>query len=284
MLVDRFIEWEKEAGGIHLLNRWITTGIIAVAIIIFISVTQVQVYAENRMADKPVSETANLEKLLRTADWVIGRMDRLVIKWQAGGKGDAQEHAVKLATELGLGVPVQMQQGGHQVYRSEGTFGNAVYDQSARLLLNAVDTDNDGYYIIVQLSGGRNLDRDILFTCHGQVAEGMAKSGLKANWNMSVQGMVHEKNTTNVSATGMKHEANGQLAVMEARLSRVLQMKAMERYEDEATASISYQVTDLPLEIQSGTHALNMQLAVHHVSEQQAARITVGFPVITIEY
>ncbi|PYE43226.1 YwmB family TATA-box binding protein [Paenibacillus barcinonensis] len=267
-----------------MLNRWMTTGIIAVAIIIFISVTQVQVYAENRMADKPVSETANLEKLLRTADWVIGRMDRLVIKWQAGGKGDAQEHAVKLATELGLGVPVQMQQGGHQVYRSEGTFGNAVYDQSARVLLNAVDTDNDGYYIIVQLSGGRNLDRDILFTCHGQVAEGMAKSGLKANWNMSVQGMVHEKNTTNVSATGMKHEANGQLAVMEARLSRVLQMKAMERYEDEATESISYQVTDLPLEIQSGTHALNMQLAVHHVSEQQAARITVGFPVITIEY
>lgn len=101
---------------------------------------------------------------------------------------------------------------------------------------------------------------------------------MKASWNMSVQGMVDE------TATDIKPETDGQLAVMEAKLSRTMKMRAVERYEDEATASISYQAADLPLEIQSGTHRLNMQLAVHQVSGQQAARVTAGFPLITIEY
>jgi hypothetical protein len=61
-------------------------------------------------------------------------------------------------------------------------------------------------------------------------------------------------------------------------------MKEVERYEDAATASVSYQATALPLEILSGLHLLNMQLAVHQVSGQDDARVTVGFPVITIEY
>ncbi|GGH62433.1 hypothetical protein GCM10008014_38890 [Paenibacillus silvae] len=287
-----------------MLNRWMTTGIIAVAIIILISVTHAQVYAENMTAAKPLSETAALEKLLHTADSMIDRTDRLVIKWQAGGKGNAQEHAMKLALELGLAAPVQMWQNGHQVYRSEGTVGAETSGQSTRVLLNAVNTDDEGYYIIVQLSEGRKLDRDALLTWHGQMAEVMEKLGMKASWNMSVQGMVNEahlkdtKNTmdttnatdeinkTNamdVFVTGM-NKTTAQLAVMEAKLSRTMKMRAVERYEDEATASISYQAADLPLEIQSGTHRLNMQLAVHQVSGQQAARVTVGFPLITIEY
>ncbi|WP_426333439.1 YwmB family TATA-box binding protein [Paenibacillus silvae] len=261
-----------------MLNRWMTTGIITVAIIILISVTHAQVYAENMTAAKPLSETAALEKLLHTADSMIDRTDRLVIKWQAGGKGNAQEHAVKLALELGLAAPVQMWQNGHQVYRSEDTIRAEISGQSTRVLLNAVDTDDEGYYIIVQLSGGRNLDRNTLLTWHGQMAEVMEELGMKASWNMSVQGMVDE------TATDIKPETDGQLAVMEAKLSRTMKMKAVERYEDEATASISYQAADLPLAIQSGTHRLNMQLAVHQVSGQQAARVTVGFPLITIEY
>lgn len=36
--------------------------------------------------------------------------------------------------------------------------------------------------------------------------------------------------------------------------------------------------------IQSGEHQVQMQMAVHEDREQQNTRITLGFPLITIEY
>jgi hypothetical protein len=89
---------------------------------------------------------------------------------------------------------------------------------------------------------------------------------------------------SNMAQAGVARKASEQLAALEAKFSRELDMKEVERYEDAATASVSYQATALPLEILSGLHLLNMQLAVHQVSGQDDARVTVGFPVITIEY
>lgn len=262
-------------------------------IIIFIGVTQV--YAENVGAGKTGSgtEIADLEQLLHTADSVIDRADQWVIKWQAEGKGDAYTQAVKLAVELGLGVPVYDLQTGHTVYRSEATVGGSESgsESPVGLLLNVADTDNKGYYVIVQLSGGASLDRQALLALHGQVDKALTESGVKANWNMSVQGMMQEGNVesldteaSNAFQDGVEIKAGKQLAAMEAKLSHDLTMTAVERYEDEATTSVSYEAAELPLQIQSGSHMLNMQLAVHQVSEQDEARITVGFPVITIEY
>lgn len=61
-------------------------------------------------------------------------------------------------------------------------------------------------------------------------------------------------------------------------------MMEVERYEDTATKSVSYQAAEPPLQVQSGPHMLNMRLAVHQISGQGDTRVTVGFPVITIEY
>lgn len=258
-------------------------------IIIFIGVTQV--YAENVGAGEKGSDTemADLEQLLHTADSVIDRADRWVIKWQAEGKGDAYTQAAKLAVELNLGVPVYDLQTGHTVYRSEATIGGS--ESPVGMLLNVADTYNNSYYVIVQLSGGASLDRQALLALHGQVNNALTESGVKANWNMSVQGMMQEGNVeslhteaSNAFQDGVETKAGKQLAVMEAKLSQDLNMTAVERYDDEATTSVSYEAAELPLQIQSGSHMLNMQLAVHQVSGQDEARITVGFPVITIEY
>ncbi|WP_458462648.1 YwmB family TATA-box binding protein, partial [Paenibacillus sp.] len=110
---------------------------------------------------------------------------------------------------------------------------------------------------------------------HKRVDELLVDSGMKATWNMSVQG-------TAVTAT--ESDASEQLALIEKQLSRKVDMASVERYTDAGTASVSYKVADLPLSIKSGSHMLNMQLAVHQVGEQGNNRITVGFPVITIEY
>lgn len=269
------------------------TGVIAIAIIILIGVTQV--YAANVEIETKGSgtEVAELEQLLHTADAVIKHADQWVIKWQVAGHGDARIQAMKLAADLGLEAPVQDVQTGHIVYRSQGKVG--VSESPLGLLLNVASTEQDEYYVIVQLAGRAKLDRQALLALHGQVAEAMTEHDLnEASWNMSVQGKLSEMNegneiTSTIDAsspvqTGAERKGSEQLAALEAKLSDELEMIAVERYEDAATASVSYQATELPLEIMSGSHLLNMQLAVHQVSGQDNARVTVGFPVITIEY
>lgn len=276
-----------------MVKRWMNTGVIAIAIIILIGVTQV--YAANVEVETKGSgtEVAELEQLLHTADAVIKHADQWVIKWQVAGHGDARMQAMKLAADLGLEAPVQDVQTGHIVYRSQGKVG--VSESPIGLLLNVASTEQDEYYVIVQLAGRAKLDRQALLALHGQVAEAMTEHDLnEASWNMSVQGKLSEMNegndiTSTIDASspaqaGAEIKASEQLAALKAKLSREVDMKEVERYEDGATASVSYQATELPLEILSGSHLLNMQLAVHQVSGQDDARVTVGFPVITIEY
>ncbi|SCY68419.1 TATA-box binding [Paenibacillus polysaccharolyticus] len=276
-----------------MVKRWMNTGVIAIAIIILIGVTQV--YAANVEVETKGSgtEVAELEQLLHTADTVIKHADQWVIKWQVAGHGDARMQAMKLAADLGLEAPVQDVQTGHEVYRSQGKVG--VSESPIGLLLNVASTEQDEYYVIVQLAGRAKLDRQALLALHGQVAEAMTEHDLnEASWNMSVQGKLSEMNegndkpatieVSNMAQAGAERKASEQLAALEAKLSDELEMIAVERYEDGATASVSYQEKELPLEIMSGSHLLNMQLAVHQVSGQNDARVTVGFPVITIEY
>ncbi|OMF03628.1 YwmB family TATA-box binding protein [Paenibacillus sp. FSL K6-1122] len=249
-----------------MLNRWMTAGILAMAIIILIGVTQV--YAE-----KNESKAAQLEQLIYTADSVIDNVDRLVIKWQGEGKGDAQAQAVLLAGHLGLEQPVRVRQTGHDVYRSEEIVDTA--NGGVGMLVNVVDTGDNGYYAIVQLSGDAHTDRKALMTLHEEVDQLLVDSGMKATWNMSVQG-------TAVTAT--EHDASQQLELIEKQLSTKVDIASVERYTDVASGSVSYKAAELPLSIKSGSHMLNMQLAVHQVGDEADNRITVGFPVITIEY
>ncbi|MFE6077965.1 YwmB family TATA-box binding protein [Paenibacillus sp. NPDC057886] len=245
-----------------MLNRWMTAGILALAIIILVGMTRV--YAE-----KTESEAVKLEQLIKTADTAIDHVERLVIKWQGEGRGDAKEQAELLAHRLGLQQPERGVQTGHDVYRSE-----MVADaQHAGILVNVVVTGEKEYYAIVQLSGNEHTDLHLLTELHEQVSRLLTDSGMKAAWNFAVQG-------TDSTESG----ASSQLQQIEEQLSGEMDMKAIERYTDNSTASVSYEASDLPIAIKSGAHQLNMQLAVHQNVEQGTNRVTVGFPVITIEY
>jgi hypothetical protein len=245
-----------------MLNRWITAGILALAIIILVGMTHV--YAE-----KTESEAEKLEQLMKRADKVIDHVERLVIKWQGDGHGDAEEQAEMLAQRLGLQHPERVLQTGHDVYRSE-----MVADaQHAGILVNVVVTGENEYYTIVQLSGNEHTDQRLLTTLHEQVSQLLTDSGMKAAWNFAVQGKV-------VTESG----ASSQLKKIEEQMSGDMDMRALERYTDDSTASVSYEASNLPIAIKSGAHNLNMQLAVHQDDEQGVNRVTLGFPVITIEY
>lgn len=61
-------------------------------------------------------------------------------------------------------------------------------------------------------------------------------------------------------------------------------ISAAETYEDAATASISYTVPSTMHTVQSGEHRLALQAAVHKDDVLGGNRVTIGLPLITIEY
>ncbi|MFS0873033.1 YwmB family TATA-box binding protein [Paenibacillus xylanilyticus] len=248
-----------------MLNRWMTAGLVAMALIIVIGMTKV--YAGN--AEKSESEGAKLEQLMKTSNAAIDQIERMIIKWQGQGIGNAQDQAELLAGQLGLPQPILVRQTGHDVYRSE----IQAEEQHAGILVNAVVTGENEYYVIVQLSGDKFTNSSQLTSLHEQVNQTLAESGVEAGWNYAVQGK---------GASGAT--ASIQLQKMEDKLSDRLSMHAAERYTDANTASVSYRVPELSTAIQSGSQILNMQMAVHQDHGKGSNRITLGFPVITIEY
>ncbi|MCG7385240.1 YwmB family TATA-box binding protein [Paenibacillus sp. ACRRY] len=245
-----------------MLNRWMTAGIVAMALIIVISMTKAY-------AGSSESEGAKLEQLIHTSNVAMDQVERMIIKWQGQGTGSAEEQAARLSEQLGLPQPVLGRQTGHDVYRSEVQ----AEGERAGILVNAVVTGENGYYVIVQLAGNRSTELSELISLHEQVDQLLAGSEVGATWNLAVQG----RGTTDASVSN-------QLEEMEAKLSGQLGMHAAERYTDDNTASVSYRVPELPTAIQSGSDVLNMQIAVHQDQDKGSNRITLGFPVITIEY
>ncbi|CAG7650546.1 hypothetical protein PAESOLCIP111_06104 [Paenibacillus solanacearum] len=90
-------------------------------------------------------------------------------------------------------------------------------------------------------------------------------------WNVMAQGLLAEQ-----SAEGAQEAfrtIQGQLAA-----------KAVERYEDAGTVSVSYTSDVLSQSVDSGAHRIHLQAAIHRDSLTKAWRLTIGTPVITTEY
>ncbi|WP_145408745.1 YwmB family TATA-box binding protein [Paenibacillus xylanexedens] len=256
-----------------MLKRWMMTAVLAVAIIMLIGITQV--YAE-----KSVSEGEKLEQMLNTAGAAIEQVDRLVLKWQGQGKGDAQEMASLLADELQLEKPELVRQTGHDVYRSELKVSN----EGVGILVNVVVTGKAEYYTIIQLSGDEESDMSVYLYLHEQVERLLKEVGIKATWNFSVQGTWGEAIVGAENPNNVQVQASTTVRHIEGALSDKLKLSAVEHYEDAGTTSVSYVVPELSLAVNSGLHQLNMQLAVHQDDVLGTNRVTLGFPLITIEY
>ncbi|MGV2685907.1 hypothetical protein GNF82_16400, partial [Clostridium perfringens] len=63
-----------------------------------------------------------------------------------------------------------------------------------------------------------------------------------------------------------------------------LLLRSVEDYADDKTQSRSYEDPSLGAFVMSGDTPIHMQIAVHEDSLKKSSRITIGFPVITIEY
>ncbi|QWU15437.1 TATA-box binding [Paenibacillus sophorae] len=196
---------------------------------------------------------------------------RLVFKWQGsytGEEGKAFSAANSLSKSLGLQTVVKSEEEGHAAYRSSSNTG----EMKTSLFWSEMGEGES--YVIVTLETA-DLSRTAGLAGAAQKAGMMMTSArIAADWNVSLQG------------TAKEHEdASQALKLTERMLAGKLQgMSAAETYEDETTASTSYTVPSMLHTVQSGTHRLAVQAAIHQDVAKGSSRVTIGFPLITIEY
>lgn len=223
-------------------------------------------------ADAGLKESLPLLSALGQNVTVSGTPLRLVMKWQGEyslANTDTAEAAGKLSAELGLGQVSHAEEDGHMTYRAV-----AAPNLSYRTSMFWSELGNGSSYVIVTLETADLLQATGLQTAAEEAGVTIHKAGITAEWNVSLQGIAKAQGTPQ---TALKHSEES----MVGQLSGIM---AVESYEDATTYSRSYTVPGLERYVSSGDHAIALQVAIHKNGNDERNRITLGFPLITIEY
>ncbi|MFE0557235.1 YwmB family TATA-box binding protein [Paenibacillus sp. NPDC058910] len=182
-------------------------------------------------------------------------------------KDQAKTAAEHLARTMGLSGITMSQLQGNEVFQAEGLLsGVSVH-------LDWALTKEGHSYIRAMLVGEAAGQTREMMALQQQIQEMMKQAGIPNTWNASIQGYATE--TASVDGT---------MAQVEEAVAQKILLRSVEDYADDKTQSRSYEVPSLGAFVMSGDTPIHMQIAVHEDSMKKSSRITIGFPVITIEY
>ncbi|WP_340005022.1 YwmB family TATA-box binding protein [Paenibacillus sp. FSL K6-0276] len=195
----------------------------------------------------------------------------IVLKWQGAisGYNDPSVEVAKLCARLGLTVPSGIEEEGRMTYRS-----TAAKPYESRLSLFWSELEEGNSYVIVTLDTADLQNEASFQVIADEVSTMLEQSNIKAEWNVSLQGIAEKQ--------GGPEEVFSQTEGLLKEQFETVSEK--ESYKDVATVSRTYSIPDLKRSIVSGIHSVSAQIAVHKEDQQGTNRITIGFPLITIEY
>lgn len=223
--------------------------------------------------EKGAAEAANqLRMLIDLGDRQMEAGGMVTVKLQGelinhSSLAQARIEAKRLASAIGLAGLQEDQLHGNEVYGADGVIAGI------SIAMSWAVTPSGDSYVRVMLTEEEPENVEQMIALQQKVQREMAATGIKADWNASIQGFAEQR--TAVSETIHQVEQN---------LAPVINFQLVEDYEDLTTVSRSYKVPDLPVHVMSGRQPIQMQIAVHEDSMNEFNRITIGFPVITVEY
>ncbi|NBI30105.1 YwmB family TATA-box binding protein [Chengkuizengella marina] len=134
--------------------------------------------------------------------------------------------------------------------------------------LTGMNNDKSTYLTIILESNNQSLN--YLSMTKMNIESALQKLDIKVNWNLMIQGKY-----TNSGSEFQK---------LWKQLDDVLQLNEIETYTDQRTISTSYYSPALNTKIVSGSNSMNLQVALHQNSLNEEWQLTIGSPIITIEY
>ncbi|WP_261304049.1 YwmB family TATA-box binding protein [Paenibacillus andongensis] len=129
-------------------------------------------------------------------------------------------------------------------------------------------------YVVLRLDASHEAEQSELVMWQEQAGEQLKKLGINGQWNVMVQGYVNEQ------------EQSGQKSSTELvnSIAQAFKGKIVENYKDQNTVSASLSSREFQSSIKSGDKTVNLQIALHQESTTGKLRLTIGTPIITMEY
>lgn len=225
----------------------------------------------NGASEAGTTAESNLELLAALGQEHMDPSALLTVKIQGEminsiSKDQAKTAAEELARAMGLSGITSNELQGNDVFQSEG-------DRSGISVHLDWALTKGHSYVRVMLVGEAAAQAREMMSLQQHVQERMEQAGIPNTWNASIQGYATKSGS--VDAT---------MAQVEEAVARKLPLRSVEDYADVTTISRSYQAPSLGTFVKSGDTPIHMQIAVHEDSVKKSSRITIGFPVITIEY
>ncbi|MEW9702084.1 YwmB family TATA-box binding protein [Paenibacillus sp. SI8] len=183
------------------------------------------------------------------------------------------------------GSDAQMLQAGKQLSRAFGlpeintlseSNAHPVYHvkEAGVTLTVASPQGQSGCYMVLRLDANQDSDSIKMTNWQGEANLQLQHLGIQGQWNVMVQGYV---------APQMLADHKNSAALSTA-IAKDFNAKIVESYSDQHTVSVSLASNEFEASIKSGSQTVNVQVALHQESTTGMWRLTVGTPVITMEY
>ncbi|MGW9125310.1 YwmB family TATA-box binding protein [Paenibacillus chitinolyticus] len=229
-------------------------------------------------AAKPTAADAgrsDLAALLAAADGVLAPDAAVTLRYAAPLPAAAGDDALAaagdaLAARLSLPAGAVSRASGHAVYAAGG--GSAA--GGGGLSLQLARLDDGSAFVIARLEARAADGLPALEARRASLEAALQAAGVQADCNVVLQGAAARP------SAGAAAQADG----LQALLAKRLGAAPLERYADGETVSITMSAPKLHASVISGGKRVNLQAAVHTVTESGLQRITIGTPVITTEY
>ena len=128
-------------------------------------------------------------------------------------------------------------------------------------------------YAVLRLDASGNAEQDHLLKWQEQMSTQLKDQGIQGKWNVMIQGNAAEE----ISLQNNPKE-------FLAELVHAYKGNVVESYEDATTFSTSLFSSEFEASIRSGNQKVNVQIALHLDTTSGLWRLTVGTPIITMEY
>lgn len=226
------------------------------------------------IADSVIDVSEQWEGLLSIAHhWTEGNMTATV-KWQGAWNTllSPEEAVGVLSSRLGMTNVNLSDVQGHHVYSADREEGG-IYSK-----LTVTPQETGQYYVILRLEASSPEQVHKLTELHLIYGESLIDEGVIARWNGALQGTAGQGTLPSPYTESSLSDA------IEKFTAKGLNMELVENYNDFGTVSRTYEVKEWPVFVQSGGHKVSFQLGVHHNSEEDTYDISLGSPLLTIEY
>lgn len=213
-----------------------------------------------------------------TKPWV--ESEKVLVKYQDYYKSyvDEQELSI-LGKELEAFFDFSS---GSLSHTQEGrpTFRTAKVRENILISLNltAIEEHQTHYLTItLESTGARSgsdsalFDKQAWIEQQAWIEKQLSALGLSAEGHTTIEGILPASYKQNLSA-------------WQSELIDTLELKELESYQDHRTLSVSYYSPQLPNHVLTGSQKMNLQIALSHDSYENQWKVTIGSPIITIEY